>query len=205
MRVLCSHELDGFSNCATRLLWTRVQGGISRALEQTGPVARARLARAVAGGADWLDAALDQLNLGRSAVESLAGANPALVARVMGGPRRGPPARDYAVAVAVGVIADVLIVAAGAARGSQQYTGLMFMLEGLLLGAAMGARLGLVASLAPLAAIGLLVGSSVAVGSEHCSPECSQQAVDYLFVALLVGSAAGIAGLLRDRYFPRAA
>jgi Rrf2 family cysteine metabolism transcriptional repressor len=35
MRVLCSHELDGFSNCATRLLWTRVQGGISRALEQT--------------------------------------------------------------------------------------------------------------------------------------------------------------------------
>jgi Rrf2 family protein len=35
MRVLCSHELDGFSACATRLLWTRVQGGITRALEQT--------------------------------------------------------------------------------------------------------------------------------------------------------------------------
>jgi Rrf2 family transcriptional regulator, cysteine metabolism repressor len=35
MRVLCSHELDGFSNCATRLLWTRVQGGMTRALEQT--------------------------------------------------------------------------------------------------------------------------------------------------------------------------
>ena len=35
MRVLCSHELDGFSNCATRLLWTRVQGGVVRALEQT--------------------------------------------------------------------------------------------------------------------------------------------------------------------------
>jgi len=35
MRVLCSHELDGFSNCATRLLWTRVQGGVTRALEQT--------------------------------------------------------------------------------------------------------------------------------------------------------------------------
>jgi Rrf2 family cysteine metabolism transcriptional repressor len=35
MRVLCSHEIDGFSNCATRLLWTRVQGGVTRALEQT--------------------------------------------------------------------------------------------------------------------------------------------------------------------------
>jgi Rrf2 family cysteine metabolism transcriptional repressor len=35
MRVLCNHELDGFENCATRLLWTRVQGGVIRALEQT--------------------------------------------------------------------------------------------------------------------------------------------------------------------------
>src|SRR5947199_7888515 len=35
MRVLCSHEIDGFSNCATRLLWTRVHGGVTRALEQT--------------------------------------------------------------------------------------------------------------------------------------------------------------------------
>jgi DNA-binding IscR family transcriptional regulator len=35
MRVLCSHELDGFEHCATRLLWTRVQGGVTRALEQT--------------------------------------------------------------------------------------------------------------------------------------------------------------------------
>jgi Rrf2 family transcriptional regulator, cysteine metabolism repressor len=35
MRVLCNHELDGFEHCATRLLWTRVQGGITRALEQT--------------------------------------------------------------------------------------------------------------------------------------------------------------------------
>jgi Rrf2 family cysteine metabolism transcriptional repressor len=34
MRVLCNHELD-FDHCATRLLWTRVQGGVSRALEQT--------------------------------------------------------------------------------------------------------------------------------------------------------------------------
>jgi len=35
MRVLCNHELDGFEHCATRLLWTRVQGGVTRALEQT--------------------------------------------------------------------------------------------------------------------------------------------------------------------------
>jgi Rrf2 family transcriptional regulator, cysteine metabolism repressor len=34
-RVLCNHELDGYEHCATRLLWTRVQGGVTRALEQT--------------------------------------------------------------------------------------------------------------------------------------------------------------------------
>jgi DNA-binding IscR family transcriptional regulator len=34
-RVLCNHELDGFDHCATRLLWTRVQGSVTRALEQT--------------------------------------------------------------------------------------------------------------------------------------------------------------------------
>jgi len=34
-KVLCNHEMDGFENCATKLLWTRVQGGVARALEQT--------------------------------------------------------------------------------------------------------------------------------------------------------------------------
>ena len=34
-RVLCSHELDGDRACATKLLWTRVQGGVHRALSQT--------------------------------------------------------------------------------------------------------------------------------------------------------------------------
>jgi Rrf2 family protein len=34
-RVQCNHLDDGFENCATKLLWTRVQGGITRALEQT--------------------------------------------------------------------------------------------------------------------------------------------------------------------------
>jgi Rrf2 family cysteine metabolism transcriptional repressor len=34
-RVSCNHTEDGFENCATKLLWTRVHGGVSRALEQT--------------------------------------------------------------------------------------------------------------------------------------------------------------------------
>jgi Rrf2 family transcriptional regulator, cysteine metabolism repressor len=33
-RVLCSHHDDG-ELCATKLLWTRVQGGVIRALQQT--------------------------------------------------------------------------------------------------------------------------------------------------------------------------
>lgn len=34
-RVLCSHESDRGHGCATKLLWTRVQGGVMRALQQT--------------------------------------------------------------------------------------------------------------------------------------------------------------------------
>ena len=34
-RVLCNHELDADENCATKLLWTRVQGSVNRALEHT--------------------------------------------------------------------------------------------------------------------------------------------------------------------------
>ena len=34
-RVLCSHELDADRACATKLLWTRVQGGMIRALQGT--------------------------------------------------------------------------------------------------------------------------------------------------------------------------
>lgn len=34
-RVLCSHEADKGHGCATKLLWTRVQGGVVRALQQT--------------------------------------------------------------------------------------------------------------------------------------------------------------------------
>ena len=34
-RVLCSHESDGNQACATKMLWTRVQGGVTRALAGT--------------------------------------------------------------------------------------------------------------------------------------------------------------------------
>ena len=34
-RVLCSHEVDGDRACATKLLWTRVHGGITKALAGT--------------------------------------------------------------------------------------------------------------------------------------------------------------------------
>jgi Rrf2 family transcriptional regulator, cysteine metabolism repressor len=34
-KVLCSHEDDGDRACATKLLWTRVQGGVTRALAGT--------------------------------------------------------------------------------------------------------------------------------------------------------------------------
>ncbi len=34
-RVLCSHESDGDRACATKLLWTRVHGGITKALGGT--------------------------------------------------------------------------------------------------------------------------------------------------------------------------
>lgn len=34
-KVLCSHESDGDRACATKLLWTRVHGGVTRALAGT--------------------------------------------------------------------------------------------------------------------------------------------------------------------------
>ena len=179
--------------------------GIDRILGESPPSARARLAARVAAGDDWLDAAVAQFGVSRTALESLANANPAIVARVMGIRRPGPDVRDYVIAIVLGVIADVLIVAAGAARGSQEYTGLMLMLQAIVLGVLFGARLGLVAALVPLVGMGAVIASSITVGSETCSPDCGQQSVSYLFVGVLVAAAAGTAGVLRDRYFPRTA
>jgi hypothetical protein len=81
----------------------------------------------------------------------------------------------------------------------------MFLLEAIVLGAIFGARMGLVAALTPLALFGAVIGSSVAAGSEACGQDgCGYQFASYTFVAVLVASAAGVTGLLRDRYFPRA-
>ena len=33
--VACSHEIDQGNGCATKLLWTRVQGGVLKALQKT--------------------------------------------------------------------------------------------------------------------------------------------------------------------------
>ncbi len=34
-KVLCSHETDGDRACATKVLWTKVQGGVTKALSGT--------------------------------------------------------------------------------------------------------------------------------------------------------------------------
>jgi DNA-binding IscR family transcriptional regulator len=34
-KVSCSHESDGDRACSTKLLWTRVQGGVTKALAGT--------------------------------------------------------------------------------------------------------------------------------------------------------------------------
>jgi hypothetical protein len=177
--------------------------GIARVLGERGEGSRMRLGAAVERGEDWLDAAMGQLGLSRAALESLAGARPAIVRRVSGAAEPRMPVRDYAIAITLGVAAMTAISVATIGRGSEAFTGSMFMLEAGVLGAAFGARLGLVASLTPLALIGLVVGGSILVGSESCSPDCGTQVASYTFLAVLVAAAAGVAGALRDRYLPR--
>jgi hypothetical protein len=48
-----------------------------------------------------------------------------------------------------------------------------------------------------------VVLGSVVIGSESCGGDFALQFSEYVFVAVLVASASGLAGLLRDRYFPR--
>ncbi|HUZ84201.1 MAG TPA: hypothetical protein VMU66_05865, partial [Gaiellales bacterium] len=177
--------------------------GLDRALSQAPAVTRARLAEAVAGGEDWLEAAIRQTGLSRVALESLSTANPSLARQVMGRPQPRIPLREYALPVLAGTVAMGLIVVASLARGNPGLIGIMFVLEAALLGGIWGARLGVVAALVPLALIGLDLVGSVVVGSERCSPGCGQQVADGLFVGVLVASAAGVTGLVRDRYFPR--
>ena len=178
--------------------------GIARVMEHEGPVARDRLAARVAAGEDWLDAAMEQTGLSRSALEALATANTAVAQRVLGVRRPAPSIREYVLPLLVGFTSETLIVLVTASSHSSDYTGAMLLLEAIVLGAIFGARMGMIAALAPLLVFGVVIGASVAGGSESCGDGgCSLQFADYAFVAVLVGSAAGVAGLLRDRYFPR--
>ena len=177
--------------------------GISRVLEHEGQVSRDRLAARVAAGEDWLEAAITQTGLSRAALEALATANTAVARRVLGVPRPAPAVRQYVLPLLVGFTSETLIVLATASSRSQDFTGAMFLLEAVVLGAVFGTRMGLVASLAPLALFGSVIGSSLVVGGESCGTDgCGYQIASYTFVAVLVATAAGVAGLLRDRYFP---
>jgi len=179
--------------------------GISRVLEMEGDVSRNRLAARVAGGEDWLEAAMHQTGLTRSALEALATANAAVARRVLGVRTPGPSVREYLLPLLVGFLSEFLIILATSSGHSQDFTGLMLLVQAIVLGAVFGARMGLIASLAPLLLFGAVIGSSFLVGNESCGSDgCSYQFASYTFVALLVGSGAGVSGLLRDRYFPRA-
>ncbi len=178
--------------------------GIARVIEHEGQVTHDRLAARVAAGDDWLDAAVDQTGLSRTALEALSTANSAVARRVLGVRTPGPSIREYVLPVLVGLVSETLIVLATASGHSSDFTGAMLMVQGAVLGAVFGARMGLVAALTPLAVFGAVVAASVGAGSESCGEGgCAFEATGYLFAAVLVASAAGVTGLLRDRYFPR--
>jgi len=177
--------------------------GIARVLELEGEVSRDRLAASVAAGDDWLEAAMFQTGLTRSALEALATANTAVARRVVGVRTPAPAFRQYVVPLLVGFVSDLLIVAA-TSRSSGDFTGLMLLVQAGVLGIVFGARMGLVAALAPLLVFGAVISSSMAVGSEGCGSDgCAFQFASYTFVVVLAASAAGVTGLLRDRYAPR--
>lgn len=177
--------------------------GIDRVLTESGEVSRNRLRSAVASGDDWLEAAIGQSGLTRTALESLSNADPTIVRRVIGAPQRPLPLREYVLPVIIASAAYVLIFAAGAARGSQQYSGIMLVAEAAVLGALFGARIGLVAALLPLVPVAAWLLGPVLVGQSSCGPDCGSSIAGYVFVPVLLASAAGLAGALRDRYMPR--
>lgn len=177
--------------------------GIDRVLDETGDVSRTRLAGRVARGQDWLEAAMDQFNLTRAALESLSTANPGLVRQVMGIKSARLPMAAYVLPLVVGFSADALIVFAGWARGSQEYTGVLLVLEAALLGYIFGARLAIVGAVTPLVAAGFWLGAPLLLGNSNgCGGDCGTTVVGYGFLMVLVVSAAGFVGALRDRYRP---
>jgi hypothetical protein len=147
---------------------------------------------------------MEQTGLSRSALEALATANTALAQRVLGVRRPAPSIREYVLPLLVGFTSETLIVLVTASSHSSDFTGAMLLLEALVLGAIFGARMGLIAALTPLLVFGAVIAASVAGGSESCGQGgCGYEMASYAFVAVLAASAAGVAGLLRDRYFPR--
>lgn len=56
-KVLCSHLDDGHHACATKLLWTRVQGGVNRALAGTTLAELVNFSRSEPTGNEQLDQA----------------------------------------------------------------------------------------------------------------------------------------------------
>jgi hypothetical protein len=178
--------------------------GIARMLEQEGEPGRVRLRARLAAGEDWLDAAVGHSRLTRAALEALATANTAVARRVLGVRAPAPALRSYALPLLVGFTSELLIVVATSARGSNSFTGAMLLVEAIVLGAVFGARMGLLAALSPLVLFGVLISASMLVGNESCGSDgCGLQFAAYTFIAVLVASAAGFSGLLRDRYFPR--
>ena len=145
--------------------------GISRVLEHEGQVSRDRLAARVAPARTGWTRPSTQTGLSRSALEALATANTAVARRVLGVPRPAPVVRQYVLPLLVGFTSETLIVLATASSRSQDFTGAMLLLEAVVLGALFGTRMGLVASLAPLALFGSVIGSSVVVGGESCGTD----------------------------------
>jgi hypothetical protein len=178
--------------------------GISKVLAEEGDLSRTRLAAAVAHGDDWLDATMAQTGLTRAAIESLASANPEIVRRVLGVRRPPPPLKMYVVPVLIGFVSQVLIVLGTTRRGADgNFTGLMVLVESVILGAVFGVRLGMVAALLPLVVVGVIAGGGLLFES-GTSPDTLYTLAGYFFVAVLVGGGAFMAGSIRDRYFPRA-
>ena len=123
---------------------------------------------------------------------------------MLGVRRPAPPLRVYVVPVLIGFVSQVLIVLATTRRGTDgNFTGLMVLVEAVILGAVFGVRLGVVAALLPLVVVGVVAGGGVLLGS-GASPDALYTLAGYVFVAVLVGGAAFMAGSIRDRYFPRA-
>ena len=179
---------------------------LAHARRRRASVARPGWRRPSPRGEDWLEAALDSDRPDAGGARGAGStANPAVVRARAG----RPPPRCRCASTSLPVLLGFTSEVADRAGHRRPWlrpncTGLMLMLQAAVLGAVFGARLGLVAALAPLVLIGVVVlPTSVPSAANRAAPTARSQLAQYVFVAVLVASAVGIAGLLRDRYFPR--